>query len=80
MSSNESGSGQSTAANYRLKLSTIALIVFLVIAGVSFYLRSAGIITDIIYYVILVSLIVVALVLTFILGRISKKRYNSTTH
>lgn len=79
--SNSSNRGNSdAAASYRLKLSTIALIAFLALAAVSFYLRSAGIINETIYYAVLVSLIVAALILTFVFGRISKKRYDSTTH
>jgi hypothetical protein len=77
--SNSSKDGTiNAAASYRLKLSTIALIAFLAIAAVSFYFRSTGIISDLIYYALLVSLIVVALILTFVFGKISKKRYSST--
>jgi hypothetical protein len=78
MSTSSNDGTQNEAANYRLKLSTIALIAFLAIATVSFYLRSTGIISDLIYYALLVSLIVVALILTFVFGKISKKRYSST--
>ncbi len=80
MSNNKNRGNSDAAAGYRLKLSTVALIVFLAVAAVCFYLRSTGIISDLVYYIVLVSLIVAALILTFVFGRISKKRYDSTTH
>jgi hypothetical protein len=80
MSNSQNRGNSNAAASYRLKLSTIALIVFLVVAALCFYLRSAGIISDLIYYIVLISLIVVALILTFVFGRISKKRFDSTIH
>jgi hypothetical protein len=66
------------ARSYRLKLSTVALVVFLVIAFLVFYLRAIGIIGDVEYYVGLVSLIIAALIVTIILGRMAKKRYASS--
>jgi Flp pilus assembly protein TadB len=65
------------AASYRMKLSSIALIVFLIVAAICFYLKLSGVINDVTYYVVLFGLIVAALVLTLVLGRISKKRYSS---
>ena len=50
MSNNSNDGNSNAAASYRLKLSTIALIAFLAVAAVSFYLRSTGIISDLIYY------------------------------
>ena len=70
------GGNTSLAASYRMKLSSIALIVFIIIAAICFYLKLSGVITDLIYYAILFGLIVAALVLTLVLGRISKKRYS----
>ncbi|XHH09381.1 MAG: hypothetical protein ACFCUE_01800 [Candidatus Bathyarchaeia archaeon] len=66
-------------ASYRLKLSSITFIVFLVVAGVCFYLNLTGLLSDIVYYAILIGLIVAALVLTYLFGRISKK-HDSTMH
>jgi hypothetical protein len=60
-----------------MKLSSIALIVFIIVAAICFYLKLSGIINDVTYYVVLFGLIVAALVITLVLGRISKKRYSS---
>ncbi|MGD6808838.1 MAG: hypothetical protein ACQCN3_03985 [Candidatus Bathyarchaeia archaeon] len=79
MFSNLNGGSNGLAASYRLKLSSIALIVFLMIAGICLYLNLTGVISDIIYYAILIGLVVAALVLTYLFGRISKKR-DSTIH
>ncbi len=80
MSNMLNGGSIGLAASYRLKLSSIALIVFIVIAGVCFYLNLTGLLSDIIYYGILIGLIIAALVLTYLFGRISKKRHDSTIH
>lgn len=61
--------------SYRLKLSTVALVVFLVAAFLVFYLRTIGFIGDVEYFVGLVSLIIAALIVTIMLGRMAKKRY-----
>ncbi len=80
MSNNYNGDSYSLAASYRLKLSSIALIVFLAIAAVCFYLKMIGVINDVDYYAVLFGLVVVALVLTFLFGKLSKKRRDSTIH
>ncbi|MGD6934557.1 MAG: hypothetical protein ACQCN5_10160 [Candidatus Bathyarchaeia archaeon] len=80
MSKRLSGGSYSLATGYRMKLSSIALIVFIVVAGAFFYLNLTGVISDIVYYIVLVGLLVGAIVLTFLFGRISKKRHDSTIH
>ena len=61
--------------SYRLKLSTVALLVFLAAAFLAFYLRATGVLGDMTYYGALVGLIVASLVVTIMLGRMAKKRY-----
>jgi len=80
MSNSYTCAAYSLAASYRLKLSSIALIVFLAIAAVSFYLKMNGVIDDVTYYALLFGLVVVALVLTFLFGKLSKKHRDSTIH
>jgi O-antigen/teichoic acid export membrane protein len=79
MSNDSNRDSSRPAAVYRLKLSTVAVIVFLAVAAVCFYLQSTGVINDIVYYGVLLGLIVAALVLTYVFGKISKKRYTSTS-
>lgn len=80
MSNDLNGASSNLAASYRLKLSSIALIVFLAVAAVCFYLKLTDAISDILYYGVLVGLIVAALILTLVLGKISKKRYDSAVN
>ncbi len=63
---------------YRLKLSTVALVVFLAFAVLAFYLRNTGIIGDIEYLLSLGGLITAAIIVTVILGKFAKKRYASS--
>lgn len=74
------GAEYNSASSYRLKLSSIALIVFLAIAAVFFYLKINGVLDDVTYYAILFGLVVAALILTFLFGKLSKKRRDSTIH
>jgi Na+/glutamate symporter len=75
VSNSSSGGNHGLASKYRLKLSTVALAVFLVIALIAFILRNIGAIGDVEYVVGLVSLVIAALIVTVILGRVAKKRY-----
>jgi hypothetical protein len=61
--------------SYRLKLSTVALIIFLGLTFLAFYLRVIGVLGDLEYFFGLVGLIVAAMVVTLMLGRVAKKRY-----
>jgi len=61
--------------SYRLKLSTVALIVFLGFTFLAFYLRAIDVLGDLEYFLGLVGLIVAAMVVTLMLGRMAKKRY-----
>jgi membrane associated rhomboid family serine protease len=80
MSNNSKDGYSKLASEYRLKLSTVAFVVFLVFAVVVFILRNTGVLGEIEYFVALFGLIIVALVVTFVLGRKAKKRYNSTAN
>ena len=75
MNSSSEQANSRIARSYRLKLSTVALAVFLAVAFLAFYLRTIGVIGDVEYFVGLVSLIIAALIVTIILGRMAKKRY-----
>jgi Na+/glutamate symporter len=75
---NLSGGNHGLASKCRLKLSTVALAVFLAIALIAFVLRNIGAIGDVEYVVGLVSLVIAALIVTVILGRVAKKRYTIT--
>ncbi len=61
--------------SYRLKLSTVALIIFLGLTFLAFYLRAIDVLGDVEYFLGLVGLIVAAMVVTLMLGRLAKKRY-----
>ncbi len=78
MNSRSEQTNSRLARSYRLKLSTVALAVFLVVAFLVFYLRTIDVIGDVEYFVGLVSLIIAALIVTIILGRMAKKRYVSS--
>lgn len=78
MSNSLSGDNHGLASKYRLKLSKVALAVFLAIALITFFLRIIRVIGDMEYFAGLVSLVIAALIVTVILGRVAKKRYNSS--
>ncbi len=73
--SNEQNS--KSAGKYRLKLSTVALAVFLAAALLLFYLKTENVIGDMAYLAGLIGLVISALIATFTFGRIAHKRYPS---
>lgn|GEM_PF-4781360 len=79
MSYRYSGSFVESAARYK-KFLSILMIVFLVVAVFFFYLNLTGVINNIVYYALLISLMIATLLLNYFLGKISKKRYDSTIH